>query len=399
MRRPLTTRTIASLKPGQWARDVRPRGTGQLEARRLAAGVAWYYRYTAADGRQVRLPLGISISLAEARERADALARRYQAGERELSGPAPAARPASLGDLLTAYADSLAGRPSERAVRLAILRHVRDALPSLWAAPAAALALDDLLPAVGRLVRAGKLREAAKMRSYLRAAYAAAIRARQDPAAPDSLRALGISANPARDIATVAGASRPRGRAMSLSELRAYWHSIASVGDATGAALRFHLLTGGQRIAQLARATVADLDLDAAMLRLMDGKGRRRLPRVHWVPLIPAAVADLRAMCGGTLGPHLLTLNEGVTPASYDTLRGAMDKAARQAQIPPVTPGLLRATVETVLAGAGVSDETRAHLQSHGLGGIQTRHYNMHAYEAEKRQALELLHRLLHGHR
>lgn len=59
------------------------------------------------------------------------------------------------------------------------------------------------------------------------------------------------------------------------------------------------------------------------------------------------------------------------------------------------TLGDLRRTVETRLAAAGVSRETRAQLQSHGLSGVQVRHYDRHDYLQEKRQALEILYQLL----
>ncbi|MBP0133193.1 MAG: hypothetical protein ITD31_07395 [Nitrosospira sp.] len=52
----------------------------------------------------------------------------------------------------------------------------------------------------------------------------------------------------------------------------------------------------------------------------------------------------------------------------------------------------LRRTVETRLAGMEVSKEVRGYLQSHGLNGVQTRHYDRHDYEQEKRKALRLLH-------
>ena len=39
--------------------------------------------------------------------------------------------------------------------------------------------------------------------------------------------------------------------------------------------------------------------------------------------------------------------------------------------------------------------EVRAHLQSHGLGGVQARHYDRHDYLEEKRGALETLFRLM----
>ena len=48
----------------------------------------------------------------------------------------------------------------------------------------------------------------------------------------------------------------------------------------------------------------------------------------------------------------------------------------------------IRRTVETMLAGMGVSRETRAQLLSHGLGGVQAVHYDRHSYSAEKRAAL-----------
>jgi hypothetical protein len=42
-----------------------------------------------------------------------------------------------------------------------------------------------------------------------------------------------------------------------------------------------------------------------------------------------------------------------------------------------------------------MSSDVRAHLQSHGLGGVQTRHYDRYEYTKETRAALETLHRLL----
>ena len=49
----------------------------------------------------------------------------------------------------------------------------------------------------------------------------------------------------------------------------------------------------------------------------------------------------------------------------------------------------VRRTAETMLASLGVSSDVRAHLQSHGLGGVQQRHYDRHEYMLEKRKALE----------
>ena len=48
----------------------------------------------------------------------------------------------------------------------------------------------------------------------------------------------------------------------------------------------------------------------------------------------------------------------------------------------------IRRTAETLMAGLGVSDEHRAQVQSHGLSGVQLRHYNKYDYMKEKREAL-----------
>jgi integrase len=48
----------------------------------------------------------------------------------------------------------------------------------------------------------------------------------------------------------------------------------------------------------------------------------------------------------------------------------------------------IRRTCETLLAGMGANKDLRAQLQSHGLGGVQQRHYDKHDYMVEKRSAL-----------
>ena len=43
----------------------------------------------------------------------------------------------------------------------------------------------------------------------------------------------------------------------------------------------------------------------------------------------------------------------------------------------------------------GVSKEARGHLQSHGLTGVQAKHYDDYDYLQEKREALQVLYKLL----
>lgn len=55
----------------------------------------------------------------------------------------------------------------------------------------------------------------------------------------------------------------------------------------------------------------------------------------------------------------------------------------------------IRRTIETTLASLGVPMEVRAQLQSHGLSGVQARHYDRHDYMEEKSAAMDKLFRVL----
>ncbi len=437
----LTARGLAALATGEWANDSATHGAGVLQARKLASGaIGFYYRYTGPNRKQDRLSLGSTLSLAEARAAATALARRYQAGDRDLraalkaeeaeaardramaAAQVQAASQSTLGALLDAYVDGLltAGKISARGVQNAVLLHIKKPFPLLWSRPAAEIQLDDLITIVARLVKLKKLREAGKIRSYLRAAYAAAIRAKQDATAPDALRALNLSRNPAQDLATI-DSGTPRERALSVAELRAYWARIAAMPDTHGALLRFHLLTGAQRIAQLARLVASDWDVDHRSVRILDIKGRRRRGRVHVVPVIAEAQADLTRMQAatddataeaeaeaagkraGTKAKFLFSVTGGKAAVTYDVFRNALDRvvsdmaSANELEGPAFTPGDLRRTVETRLAALGYTEEVRGHLQSHGLSGVQKRHYNMYEYDSEKRAAINALYVLVTG--
>jgi hypothetical protein len=98
-----------------------------------------------------------------------------------------------------------------------------------------------------------------------------------------------------------------------------------------------------------------------------------------------------------------VTLTRGKSGAVYASfqhrVRAVVEamETAGELEKGPFNVGDLRRTVETRLAALGVSKEIRAQLQSHGLGGVQARHYDQHEYMSEKRAALETLHRLLTG--
>ena len=425
---PMTPQDLAGLAPGAWKSDPAARGEGVFEARKLKGGsVAYYFRYLSSSGGRQRILIGMGQShdgsLKRARAEASALRARYHAGDRDLRDAiaaehaevvrertaiaaadevAKADAKATLGALLEAYVANMrkAGKASADSVLACVHRHVRDAKPKIWAMPVANVTADDLMVAVARLADTDKLREAAKLRSYLRAAFAAGIRARHAAKAIPALRALRITHNPAADLAPIEDASRPRERALSVAELQRYWGHIKAMPAPDGPLLRFHLLTGCQRIEQLSRVTVEDV-LEGSRIRIRDTKGRRRSARLHDVPLNPPAIEAMKEMDGGQFGQFIFTVDQGESGANYSIVQNRVRKTASVMQDlgeldgSIFTAGDLRRTVETRLAAEGVSQEIRAQLQSHGLGGVQARHYDRHDYIDAKRGALEVLLRVL----
>jgi integrase len=314
---------------------------------------------------------------------------------------------ATLGRMCEGYVAALRdeGKPSATKVEASLRLHLQEPFPALWKTPAMDVTLDELVRVTNRLSKAGKQREAGKVRAYLRAAFAVAIGARGNAATAHHFEGFNLTTNPVRDLAPIrakkAADARPKKRALSLSELRDYWHAINALPAPDGPLLRFHLLTGAQRVEQLARLTTAHYDADTHAITLWDTKGRRTEARRHIVPLTKEAEMALAAITPKKRkGDFLLSITAGEQPAGYHVVwervqRVAEGLVAAEKLERVFTPGELRKTVETRLAAAGVSKEVRAHLQSHGLSGVQDTHYDDHDYLDEKRAALDRLRSLL----
>jgi integrase len=197
---------------------------------------------------------------------------------------------------------------------------------------------------------------------------------------------FGAEHNPVEVVPTIPGVARDR--VLSVEELRAY---VKALGDALpDRALRLALYAGGQRMAQLLRATVADWDADSATLRLYDGKGKRRSPREHLLPLAPRAavmVAELAERAKAAESPYLFVVPGGARMAN-ETPGKRLAEIAATMKCAPFDLRDVRRTVETQLAALGISRDVRAQLLSHGISGVQATHYDRHSYADEKRAAL-----------
>jgi hypothetical protein len=131
----------------------------------------------------------------------------------------------------------------------------------------------------------------------------------------------------------------------------------------------------------------ADVSNDA--LTIFDGKGRPgQGPRPHQIPLVKLARSDISLL--KREGEFAISTTAGRKAISVRTLAGWAHEVVGEV-IDGFQLKRIRSGIETILAANGVSREVRGHLQSHGLTGVQARHYDGHDYMPEKRAALEVL--------
>ena len=296
-----------------------------------------------------------------------------------------------------------------------MINHVTKAHPEIAQKPANAVTARDVAALLRPLTEGGKGRTAGKLRAYLRAAFALAARAEVDPDAPAAFLPFRVEGNPVAATGTLAKFNRALDRALSEPELREYYAALCDAPDSPiRDALLLALLLGGQRTAQLVRATVADVDVTAKTLRLFDPKGRRAQARAHVLPLSDAALVvvkrcmaraealQAKAEQAGkaeatSLRPLYLFSTAGAAPLRPETVTNAATEIAAALRAKPKAQRVvkesfqlrdIRRTCETRLAALGVSRDLRAQIQSHGLGGIQAKHYDRHDYMTEKANAL-----------
>ena len=392
------------------------RGGGRLLVRVHHSGTKnFYFRYFI-DQRAQLIPMGPyasdptpgRLSLDQAR----ALAREYSSIHRnpatrdvraflhpEVTEPKQPS--ATLHDLCNAYLRHLKAKEKLETARQyegLVRRYV--APTALAACPASSVRIEDITDLLRTVIVLGFRRAPALLRSLLYSSYALAIRARSDPTVPAELKAFGIQTNPVFGTASLTDMSVPRTRNLNGKELGHFWRMLTEGPEHDTAPYRFVklcMMLGGQRSVQLRRCLRSNVDLVAQTLLVYDPKGRRKTPRAHLLPLSAAAKTEVEWWVGissSLQSEHLFPGSSAnkCMPDGPDTIV-VHDICDRM-----ISEGLcasrfhhqdLRRTAETRMAEIGISKDIRAQIQSHGLGGVQARHYDMYDYVPEKRNALE----------
>jgi integrase len=307
----------------------------------------------------------------------------------------------TFGALMADYANELErqGKTSHAKVRGMVKLHLSDGAPKLANTTAALVTAEQVADLLRGLREAGKERTAGKLRSYCRAAFEMARTAKLSLLVPVHFKSYGVQHNPAGE--TVAIKLVPDKNPLMPVHLRQYWQAIEPLQGVRGAVLRLHLLTGGQRIEQLRQLVRPNVGEGA--ITLLDAKGRTgRGARPHTIPLLPAAREALHTLLAVNPGEFPLSVDGGVSPVSAKAIADwakdaviGLEWVQTDKPVGKFQAKRIRSGVETALASLRVSQETRGHLLSHGVTGVQAVSYDGHDYAPQKLEALETLHRFL----
>lgn len=396
-----------------------------LQLRALSNGNArWYFRYNDVSGKRRNHPIGTypDLGLADARIESAKLAVIYkddrnlkavlyeqvqakedrrlqqQVAKEAIERQKQEASKFTVGALMDLYVQDLISRGKKSAAGDAksVFKVHASALRSL---PAHSVTRQHVTDCLRKLVESDKGRSAAVLRSYLAAAFKRALDAEDDASIHSDFlvfRRAGLERNPAIETKALTKYNKPRDRHLNETEFRFFWRRLGEAGI-PGMFLQTTIALGGQRIAQLLRAEIKDIGEDD-ILTLKDAKGRRIEARLHHLPLVGLAknfveVAKTRSThlntdwlfsLDGKKAVHPDTLSHLVTEISQEMLKqGESDSLFQMRDI--------RRTIETTLSKMGVSESHRAQIQSHGLSGVQARHYDKHNYLEEKKRALIML--------
>lgn len=304
----------------------------------------------------------------------------------------------TLKALCEKYVDHLseAKKQSASSVKSQLSLHV---YTTEWAdLPAKSFTARQATALMRKLIEKDKGRSAKSVRSYLQSAFNLAIRSELDPTVSSDLIAFDIEANPISATSPLSQFSKPRERSLSDKEMGEVWRRVWAGGDDVPLvirALRMSILLGGQRGLQLMRVRIIeDIDLENGIITIYDPKGRRLTPRSHNLPVVGKALTEVETLISRSqaLGSNLL-FQGSTNQLGADAMSALVNDYYVDMMEQKITEqhfqfSDLRRTAETMLAQLGIHKDIRAQLQSHGLSGIQTRHYDKYEYMEEKRNAL-----------
>jgi len=205
-------------------------------------------------------------------------------------------------------------------------------------------------------------------------------------------RAYGLENSPCDRLRPkkIIGKKDPRTRVLVNDEWRALWRATERLGYPYGPLFQLLALTG-QRKSEVGEARWREFDLDQKLWTIP--AARMKADAAHEVPLADSVIEILTSLPRFNKGDHLFSTDFGAKPVNgFSKGKARLDKAMAVElgrEIEPFVIHDIRRSMRTGLSALPVSDLVRELVIAHTKPGLH-KIYDQHAYQQEKRHALEL---------
>jgi integrase len=210
------------------------------------------------------------------------------------------------------------------------------------------------------------------------------------------LQASPITRGMGKDII---GAKKPRQRVLSNGDIVEVWRASDALPSPFNAFARMLFVTG-QRLREVANAKWSEFDLDVKLWTIP--AARMKGDAAHEVPLSTLAIEIIESLPkpeGRKPGAFVFSTTAGKAPISgFSKAKVALDRIINERRVEadpgadPIEPFVfhdLRRTMRTALSGLPVPDLVAELVIAHAKPGLH-KVYDQHAYQDEKRRALDL---------
>jgi integrase len=180
------------------------------------------------------------------------------------------------------------------------------------------------------------------------------------------------------------GEREARARILSDAELREVWEAAGKMGYPYGPVFRLLILTG-QREREVAEMSWSEIEFNKQLWSIP--AARMKGDRAHEVAMVPAVKTLLETLPRWSSGDFVFSTTSGQKPINgFSKAKARIDRLS----------GLsgwkihdLRRTVRTHFSALPVQDLVRELVIAHAKPGLH-KVYDLHSYQAEKRECLEL---------
>jgi integrase len=389
MQKPITKRAVDAMKPGNLIADSQVQG---FVVRCLPSGVVTYgFRYRQKRGGKRRW-IGLGLHGQVTPDQARTIAQRYAGNVAEGRDPlaeqveakAKAKGAQTVGDILDQFIKDYARPKGLRSTDDTESLFDRLVKPKIGNVAIGDLRKSHLVDMLDKIAKENGPTLADRMLAHTRRA----LNWYEAKSGDDSFRVPVV-----RGMAKTSPRERARQRVLTASELREIAAALPSAHPVF-AGIVWTLMYSAQRRDEIARLRWDEIDGD----RIVIPAERYKTKRDNVVPITPKLKELIEAQPRRKKCPYVFTTN-GKTPFSgFSKCKAALDrqinatrkKSGNKMNIPNWRLHDLRRTARTLMSAAGITNDIAERVLGHAMETIRGT-YDRHAYEAEKREALERL--------